>query len=67
MMSYEIKKLINLRPQDNKINRINDAIKMLDEKKTNYWLENLTDVNFEMCISKMLDEEIEKLKNKEND
>ena len=68
MMSYEIEKLISFGPQDNKINRINDAIEMLDEKKTYYWLEKLNDVNFViMCINKILDAEIEKLKNTEND
>ena len=67
MMSYKIKKLINLGPQDNKIIRINDAIEMLDENKTYYWLDKLNDVNFDiMYINKMFDTEIEKLKNKEN-
>ena len=33
MMSYETEKLINLGPQDNKINRINDTVEILDEKK----------------------------------
>ena len=67
MISYKIKKLINLGPQDNKIIRINDAIEMLDENKTYYWLDKLNDVNFDiMYINKMFDTEIEKLKNKEN-
>ena len=67
MISYKIKKLINLGPQDNKIIRINDAIEMLEENKTYYWLDKLNDVNFDiMYINKMFDTEIEKLKNKEN-
>ena len=67
MISYKIKKLINLGPQDNKIIRINDAIEMLDENKTYYWLDKLNDVNFDiMYINKMFDTEIDKLKNKEN-
>ena len=67
MMSYEIEKLINLGPQVNKINRINGAIEMLQEKKY-YLLEKLNDVNFDiMCINKIFDAKIEKLENKEND
>ena len=67
MMSYEIEKLINLVPQVNKINRINGAIEMLQEKKY-YLLEKLNDVNFDiMCINKIFDAKIEKLENKEND
>ena len=68
MMSNEIEKLINLGLQDNKINRTNDAIEMLDDKKTYYWLEKLNGINFDMvCINKIFRAEIEKLKNKEND
>ena len=53
MMSYEI--------------NINNAIEMLDEKKT-YWFEKLSDVTFDiMCINKISDVEKEKLKNKENE
>ena len=52
MMDYEIE-----------INKINDAIEMLDDKKAYYWLEKLNDVNFDiMCINKIFDAEIEKLK-----
>ena len=51
-----------------KINRINDAIEMLGEKKTYYWLEKLNDMTFDiMCINKIFDAEIEKSKNKENE
>ena len=58
MMSYEIEKLINLQPQNNKINIINDTTEMLDEKKTYYWLEKLNDVKFDiMCINKIFYEE----------
>ena len=58
-MKYEI--------EINKLNKINDAIEMLDEKKAYYWLEKLNDVNFYiMCINKIFDAEREKLKNKEN-
>ena len=54
MMSYEIEKLINLQPQNNKICIINDTTEMLDEKKTYYWLEKLNDVKFDiMCINKI--------------
>ena len=67
IMSYEIEKLIDLEPQENKINRINDATETLDEKKTYYWLEKLNDKNFAMCINKIFDVEIEKLTNDEND
>ena len=50
------------------INKINDAIGRLDEKKAYYWLEKLNDVNFDILyINKIFDAEIEKLKNKEND
>ena len=60
MMEWEIK--------INKINKINDAIEMLDEKKAYYWLEKLNDVNFDiMCMNKIFDVEIGKLWNKEND
>ena len=58
MMSYEIEKLINLQPQNNKISIINDTTEMLDEKKTYYWLEKLNDVKFDiMCINKIFYEE----------
>ena len=54
MMDYEIK--------INKINKINDAIEMLDKKKAYYWLEKLNDVNFDIiCINKIYDAKIEKL------
>ena len=54
MMSYETEKLINLGPQDNKINKINDTVEILDEKKTCYWLEKLNDVKFDIiCINKI--------------
>lgn len=66
MMNCEIEKLINWGPQDNKINRINDAIEMLDEKKTYNWLEKLNDVNFGRCLNKSFNGEIERLRNKEN-
>ena len=57
-MSYEIEKLINLQPQNNKISIINDTTEMLDEKKTYYWLEKLNDVKFDiMCINKIFYEE----------
>ena len=53
--------MINLGPQDNEINRINDTIEMLDNKKTYYWLEKLNNMNFDiMCIDKIFDAEIEK-------
>ena len=54
MIDYEIE-----------INKINDTIEILDEKKAYYWLEKLNDVNFDtMCINKIFVTEIEKLKNK---
>ena len=54
MMDYEIK--------INKINKINDAIEMLDKKKAYYWLEKLNDVNFDIiCRNKIHDAKIEKL------
>ena len=54
-MDYEIK--------INKINKINDAIEMFDETKAHYWLEKLSDVNFNiMSINKILNAEIEQLK-----
>ena len=60
MMEWEIK--------INKINKINDAIEMLDEKKAYYWLEKLNDVNFDIkCMNKIFDVETGKLRNKEND
>ena len=60
MMDYEI--------EINKINEINDAIEMLEEKNAYYWLEILKKVNFDiMCINKIFNADIEKLKNKEND
>ena len=41
---------------------------MLGEKKTYYWLEKLNNITFDiMCINKIFDAEIEKLKNKENE
>ena len=44
MMDYEIK--------INKINKMNDAIEMLDEKEAYYWLEKLNGVNFGIvCIN----------------
>ena len=56
-MDYEIK-----------INRINDAIEMLDEKEVYYQLEKLNGVNFDiMFINKIINAEIEKSKNKEKD
>ena len=55
MMDYEIK--------INKINKINDAIEMFDETKAYYWLEKLSDVNFDiMSINKILNTEIKQLK-----
>ena len=63
MMSYEIGKLINLGPQDNKTNSVNDAIEMLDKKKTYYWLEKQNDVKFDiLLINKIFDalEDMEK-------
>ena len=60
MMDYEI--------EINKINEINDAIEMLEEKNAYYWLEILNKVTFDiMCINKIFNADIEKLKNKEND
>ena len=54
-MDYEIK--------INKINKINDAIEMFDETKAYYWLEKLSNVNFDiMSIDKILNAEIEQLK-----
>ena len=54
-MNYEIK--------INKINKIIDAIEMVDEKKAYSWLEKLNDVRFDiMCINKIFNAEIEKLK-----
>ena len=59
--------MVNYEIEINKLNKINDAIEMLDEKKAYYWLEKLNDVNFYiMCINKIFDAEREKLKNKEN-
>ena len=56
-MDYEIK-----------INRINDAIEMLDEKEAYYQLEKVNGVNFDiMFINKIINAEIEKSKNKEKD
>ena len=56
-MDYEIK-----------INRINGAIEMLDEKEAYYQLEKLNGVNFDiMFINKIINAEIEKSKNKEKD
>ena len=56
-MDYEIK-----------INRINDAIEMLDEKEAYYQLEKVNGVNFDiMFINKMINAEIENSKNKEKD
>ena len=56
-MDYEIK-----------INRINAAIEMLDEKEAYYQLEKLNGVNFDtMFINKIINAEIEKSKNKEKD
>ena len=55
MMDYEIK--------INKINKINDAIEMFDETNAYYWLEKLSDVNFDiMSINKILNTEIKQLK-----
>ena len=55
MMNYEIK--------INKINKIIDAIEMVDEKKAYSWLEKLNDIHFDiMCINKIFNAEIEKLK-----
>ena len=60
MKDYEI--------EINKINKMNDAIEMLNEEKAYYWLKKLNDVNFDiMCINKIFNAEIEKLKSKEND
>ena len=56
-MSYEI----NLGLQGNKINRVNSAVEMADEKKTYYWLEKLNDVTL-ICINKILGAEIKKIK-----
>ena len=54
-MDYEIK--------INKINKINDAVEMFDETKAYYWLEKLSNVNFDiMSIDKILHAEIEQLK-----
>ena len=56
-MDYEIK-----------INRINGAIEMLDEKEAYYQVEKLNGVNFDiMFINKIINAEIEKSKNKEKD
>ena len=56
-MDYEIK-----------INKINGAIEMLDEKEAYYQLEKLNGVNFDiMFINKIINAEIEKSKNKEKD
>ena len=56
-MDYEIK-----------INRINGAIEMLDEKEAYYQLEKLNGVNFDiMFINKIINAEIENSKNKEKD
>ena len=49
------------------INKVNDETEMFHEKKAYYWLEKLSDVNFDMCINKIFNAEIEKLENKEND
>ena len=62
-MNYEI----NLGPQSNKIDIINNDIETLDEKKTYHQLEKLNDVTFDrMWINKTFDAEIEKLKDNEN-
>ena len=56
-MDYEIK-----------INRINDAVEMLDEKEAYYQLEKVNGVNFDiMFINKIINAEIENSKNKEKD
>ena len=61
-------RLAKMMDYETEINKINDAIEMLHEKKAYYWLEKLNDVNFDiMCANKIFDSEIEKLKNKEND
>ena len=62
MVNYEI----NLGPQSNKINIINNDIETLDEKKTYHWFEKLNDVTFDrMWINKTFGAEIEKLKDNE--
>ena len=61
-------RLAKMMDYETEINKINDAIEILDEKKVYYWLEKLNDVNFDiMCVNEIFDSEIEKLKNKEND
>ena len=51
-----------------KINRINDAVEMLDEKEAYYQLEKVNGVNFDiMFINKIINAEIENSKNKEKD
>ena len=63
MMNYEV----NLGPQSNKIDIINNDIETLDEKKTYHQLEKLNDVTFDrMWINKTFGAEIEKLKDNEN-